>query len=547
MQRRDQREQVADRGELRRRQLQPRRLAVRDRLAGIAAAAPAVAIVPVLIAEVLEHELAAAPGVVGVLDHRAQLAALDLGAALQRLDVERQERAGLGPRCHQLLVVAPQHAVALEDAQRRPHRGAVDVAAEVVAQPALELVVVRAQPAELRLIAQQLPHAAQHLGRRIRRIDQELLQLDVGVVEQQDAARGLAVAAAAAGLLVIRLGTARDVGVDHQADVGLVDAHPERVGRDDRVELAGHEHVLRVLADIAVEPRVIDPRAHAGGLERGRVALGVLAGRGIDQRDPAIAAADPLDHRVGLVVAATDSRDREVQVRPVEAADVQRRRRQRQLMRDVAPDLRRGRRGERRHPRGPEQLQRLAEPAIVGTEIVPPLRDTVSLIDRDEAEPARRGAQRIDETRAAKPLRRDIDEGVDPGPDPLDDLALLLGAGRRGQRHRGHAMRAQRVDLVLHQRDQRRDHQRDVAALRQDHRRKLITQRFSSAGRHHRHHRPTGQHVADHVGLARAQRAVAEHAERVRQHVQRAASLVRGGRRVQHGATLAERSDIRNL
>ena len=150
-----------------------------------------------------------------------------------------------------------------------PIVASLGVAWQVRLQPRLELVVVRRQLAELRLIAQQLPHAAQHLGRRIRRVDQELLEPDVAVVEQQHAARGLAVAAAAAGLLVVRLGAARDVGVDDQPDVALVDAHAERVGRDDHVELAGHEHVLRVLADAVLEPGVIDARAHAGDLERG--------------------------------------------------------------------------------------------------------------------------------------------------------------------------------------------------------------------------------------------------------------------------------------
>ena len=84
------------------------------------------------------------------------------------------------------------------------------------------------------------------------------------MVEQQHAARRLAVAPAAPGLLVVRLGAARDVGVDDEPDVALVDAHAERVRRDDHVELAGHEHVLRLLADVVLEAGVVDARAHAG-------------------------------------------------------------------------------------------------------------------------------------------------------------------------------------------------------------------------------------------------------------------------------------------
>ena len=202
-------------------------------------------------------------------------------------------------------------------------------------------------------------------------------------------------------------------------------------------------------------------------------------------------------------------------------------------MRDVAPDLGRGRGAERGDPRRPEQAHRLAEPPVVGPEVVTPLRDAVSLVDRDQAEPAGGRAQRVDEPRAAKPLGRDVDQRVDPGADPVEDLALLVGAGRRGQGDRRDADRAQRVDLVLHQGDQRRDHQRDVAALREHDRRELITQRFSGARGHDRDHRPAREHVADDVGLPGPQRGVAEHAERSRQHV--GPALVRGGRHLQHG------------
>jgi hypothetical protein len=59
---------------------------------------------------------------------------------------------------------------------------------------------------------------------------------------------GSPVAAGPSGLLIVRLHRARKVVVDHEADVALVDAKAERVGRDDRLELVGHEAVLRRLA-----------------------------------------------------------------------------------------------------------------------------------------------------------------------------------------------------------------------------------------------------------------------------------------------------------
>ena len=116
----DQRQQIADRLLLGLRQ--PGGAAMRQRLAVVAAAASAIAARPVLIAELLEHELAPTHRVVRVLDHRLELLALDLGAPRQTLDVEHREHTGLGPGRRQPIVIAPQHAVALEDPQRRAHR-----------------------------------------------------------------------------------------------------------------------------------------------------------------------------------------------------------------------------------------------------------------------------------------------------------------------------------------------------------------------------------------------------------------------------------------
>jgi hypothetical protein len=160
-----------------------------------------------------------------------------------------------------------------------------------------------------------------------------------------------------------------------------------------------------------------------------------------------------------------------------------------------------------------------AEPAVVRPEVVAPLADAVRLVDRDQRDPRRRDPQRVDEPRAAEPLRRDVDQRVHPGADAVDDVALLLGPGGRGQRRRGDAAGAQRVDLVLHQRDQRRHHERDAALIAEHHRRELVAQRLAGAGRHHRDHRVAGEHVGDHVGLARAQPVVPEPLERARERV----------------------------
>ena len=72
---------------------------------------------------------------------------------------------------------------------------------------------------------------------------------------EQQAARRLPVAPRAAGLLVVGLERARDALVADRPHVGLVDAHPERVGGDDDRRLAGHEAPLRLGPRVARQAR----------------------------------------------------------------------------------------------------------------------------------------------------------------------------------------------------------------------------------------------------------------------------------------------------
>ena len=116
-------------------------------------------------------------------------------------------------------------------------------------------------------------------GGRVVALEEELVHLAVGEGVEQDGARGLAVAAGAADLLVVALDGAGQRGVDDGADVGLVDAHAEGDGGDDDFELAGEEVALDALAGGGVEAGVVgggELRAEVrgelfGGLARGSV------------------------------------------------------------------------------------------------------------------------------------------------------------------------------------------------------------------------------------------------------------------------------------
>ena len=124
--------------------------------------------------------------------------------------------------------------------------------------------------------------------------------------------------------------------------------------------------------------------------------------------------------------------------------------------------------------------QMLAQHAVVGPEVVAPLRDAVRLVDGDQRQLAL--GQHLGEAGHAQPLRRDEEK--------LQRALQIIHAGLAGHaavkagvnpRH-SQAQRGELGGLVVHQRDQRRDHQRRAAARQ---RRQLIAERLAGAGGHH--------------------------------------------------------------
>ena len=96
---------------------------------------------------------------------------------------------------------------------------------------------------------------------------------------------------------------------------------------------------------------------------------------------------------------------------------------------------------------------------VVGPEVVPPLADAVGLVDRQQRDlpPLERSQKPL----VAQPLGRDVQQlqpaGVQTRREPASvSSAIRLESSRAGRAPRRH----EKVELVLHQRDQRRDDQR---------------------------------------------------------------------------------------
>jgi hypothetical protein len=147
----------------------------------------------------------------------------------------------------------------------------------------------------------------------------------------------------------------------------------------------------------------------------------------------------------------------------------------------------------------------------------------VRLVDGQQAdlEPAEEALEGLGVQR----LRRDVEQ-LEPAGRRLgaDRLLLLLGQGRVVEGG-GDPELLQRIDLVLHERDERRDDERDALAAQRGH---LVAERFAAARRHEDEARATAEDVLDDLGLPPAEGRIAEGAledvEGIRGHASRVLS-----------------------
>ncbi len=191
-------------------------------------------------------------------------------------------------------------------------------------------------------------------------------------------------------------------------------------------------------------------------------------------------AVEPLDQlarRVGL------RPHRQEEVRPVERADEDVRGPDEQLAGDLVAGrrVRCGRHGDCLE--GAQRLHNLAQAQIFGAEIVPPLRYAMGFVDGEAAD--RKALEVGDHVVTQQPFRGDIKKAQRCLSEAARDPAALVRFGR-GIEGRGlDSELAKLRHLVAHQRDQRRDDQRQAFP---DNRRELEEERLAAAGRHHCEH-----------------------------------------------------------
>ncbi len=144
---------------------------------------------------------------------------------------------------------------------------------------------------------------------------------------------------------------------------------------------------------------------------------------------------------------------------------------------------------------------RLRQVQIVGAKIVAPHRHAVRLVhhqplDAGIAEGAHKG-------QLAQAFGRHIDQPVFAGGDPLNHLAQVVTIQAAVHCNRLAAQVArQPVDLILHERYQRRHNQRDAPAVLVKKGRQLVAERLAGSGGHDGQDMLPAPGAGQHFGLA---------------------------------------------
>ena len=333
----------------------------------------------------------------------------------------------------------------------------------------------------------------------------------------------------------------------HQANIGLIDAHAERHRRHHRLDLPDEKSVVDGSAPLGVELGVVradDDTVRAQFTRQRLRQLFRLANRGAVHHDGTLRRADATRDVFQISRRAAFFRHHHAEVRSIDAVrgDVRVAKIERGC--DIAANGVHGGGGERHHghlARGTQTRADGVEGTIRRAEIVTPLRQTVRLVDGDEAEFAasiisRRRERKYEDAgsppkpylvlvaaRADELLGGDVDDAIVAAEGGgLDGGVALLRAEETGEGRGvdGGARGVVEVDhLVLHERDEGGHHEGGAAGVQRGH---LVTQRLAAARGPVHARVATGDGGGDHLELAAAEVLVAEvlgqgAAKRVRQ------------------------------
>ena len=145
------------------------------------------------------------------------------------------------------------------------------------------------------------------------------------------------------------------------------------------------------------------------------------------------------------------------------------------------------------------------EVPVVGPEVVSPLGDAVRLVDGNEADGY--GVEERRKGRNREALGRDVEDFDPPHERGSVDAADLRRRHAAVHERRRDAVRSESVHLVLHQRDERRDHERQPVETQGW---QLVAQRLAAARRHQHEAMFLAKHVTHDLFLKRQEGLIPE-------------------------------------
>ncbi len=333
-------------------------------------------------------------------------------------------------------------------------------------------------------------------------IDEVDLLGHIAGAEKQYAFSRQTVAPGPACLLIIALQIFRQIIMHNETDVRLIDAHSERDGCGDHADIVAQERFLMFCALCGCETSVIRFRADAIFVKIARQRIGALATRAINDAAVVRPAADERQH---LFVGRRFGNNTIGQVRPVEAGDVAARIAQVQLLNDVDPHPLGSRGGERHDRHFGQMFPQFFQLTIFRAEIVTPFADAMRFIDCDLRDvPVERAFQKRLQHQS---FWRDVKHTVFATVKAAPARGCFLPIQRGIQVGRRDPAGLQRIDLIFHERNERRNYNGQPLAHQ---RRQLKTKRLPAACRHQHEHIPSRQRIGDDLPLQRPEFVVPE-------------------------------------
>ena len=287
-------------------------------------------------------------------------------------------------------------------------------------------------------------------------IDEKLLGPDVLLAEKQVAVRALAVAPGAAGLLIVAFDVLGHVVVDDKTHIGFVNAHAKGIGRDHHVPAVISKILLVALALRVGETGVIARDGDAVFQQKFIDGFHFFARRTVHNPGHSAVVLQKLQQRRVLLGRLCDG---VVQILAVKTRDLNVWILQLQHRADIFAHM-----GSRCCGKGAnhrplrKSIQKFWNGQIAGAEILPPLRDAVGFIHGDHGD-IHAHCDR-DKARREQSLRGHVDDSVfSPRRVAQREVELTL-CQRAVQIGGGDAALNQRLHLILHQGNQRRNDQR---------------------------------------------------------------------------------------